>query len=267
MPKRKRQSAAAKKDKADEEPLSDLPLIPPSDHDTIRRLWLARRTFKSMLEARGYHTDDVLPSCTLDVFIRDFEHYATTERYLTVPRARPVLGIASDILNDDHVLVFFAISTSTLGVKTVRPMLNYMNEKQSLRAILLVDHGVTPEVRSDLLAYRQRRVPDKRWIEVFRLRELAFPKLQHVLQPKKIELLTLTERNAVLDRYGNKPGKPVNLQYALLRDPIVRFHGALPSDVLRIERKSQTGGTAIAYRYVIHNPRNEKIKAIYNTVL
>ncbi len=266
--KQKRQSTTKKKkDKEPETPLSDLPLVPPSDHARIRRLYTARQTLKVMLTARGYGTDTVLPPCTLDTYLQNFEHYATTERLVHIPRVQSVVGVASETLNDEELVVFFAISAAKLGVKTLRPMLAYMHTQHLIRALILVDNDVTPEVRSDILACRQKRMPHRQWIEVFRLRELAFPKVQHSLQPKSIKLLTLAERNAVLDRYGNTSKKTIHLQCILLRDPIVRYCGALPHDVLRIERKSQTGGTAIAYRYVTHNPRNEKIKAMFNTVL
>lgn len=217
-----------------------------------------------MLTARGYDADASLAPVTWDDYRHAFETYSIQERIVIVPRSKPSVGNARLVLNAKAIVLFFAIIDSTLGVKTLRPIQHYMRQHDYSRAILIVDRGITPEVRSEVLSGRRQAAPNKLWMEVFRINELTFPKVEHVLQPRSVRLLDLDERTEVLERYSFKGTQLLSI---LLRDPLVRYCGALPHDVLRIEQKSQTGGSVIRYRFVIHNPRSEKLKAIFNTML
>ncbi|MEM2878213.1 MAG: DNA-directed RNA polymerase subunit H [Candidatus Hadarchaeales archaeon] len=69
----------------------------------------------------------------------------------------------------------------------------------------------------------------------------------HVLVPKH-EVMSKKEVEELLQRYKVTP---YQLPMIKASDPAARAVGAKPGDVLKITRKSQTAGKAIAYRYVI----------------
>ena len=78
---------------------------------------------------------------------------------------------------------------------------------------------------------------DKKKIETYK----------HELVPKHV-LLSQTEADEVLKKYRIKP---YQLPHIKLSDPPVREIKAKLGDIVRIVRKSQTAGEAVAYRYVV----------------
>ncbi len=71
--------------------------------------------------------------------------------------------------------------------------------------------------------------------------------LSHALAPKH-EVLTDKERDEVLSNYGISAQK---LPKMLASDPVAQLIQAKLGDVVRILRKSETGGESIYYRLVV----------------
>ncbi|MEM0371926.1 MAG: DNA-directed RNA polymerase subunit H [Ignisphaera sp.] len=71
--------------------------------------------------------------------------------------------------------------------------------------------------------------------------------LEHELVPHH-EVVSLEEGLEVLKRYGIKPEQ---LPWIRSRDPVARAIGAKPGDIVKIVRKSPTGGEVVVYRYVV----------------
>lgn len=71
--------------------------------------------------------------------------------------------------------------------------------------------------------------------------------LSHALVPKH-ELLSEKDKHEVLSKYGIPADK---LPKMLASDPVVQVIQAKPGDVVRILRKSETGGESIYYRFVV----------------
>jgi DNA-directed RNA polymerase subunit H len=69
----------------------------------------------------------------------------------------------------------------------------------------------------------------------------------HILVPKHI-LLSKEEAQEILKKYRIKP---FQLPYIKRADPAIRDIKAQTGDIIKIVRKSDTAGEAIAYRYVI----------------
>lgn len=69
----------------------------------------------------------------------------------------------------------------------------------------------------------------------------------HILVPKHI-LLSKEEAQEILKKYRIKP---YQLPYIKRADPAIRDIKAQTGDIIKIVRKSDTAGEAIAYRYVI----------------
>lgn len=75
----------------------------------------------------------------------------------------------------------------------------------------------------------------------------VFDVMKHDLVPRH-ELLTDAEMRTVLEKYNVNVEK---LPKILSSDPVARAMRARAGQIIKIKRKSQTAGVAIAYRYVI----------------
>ena len=71
--------------------------------------------------------------------------------------------------------------------------------------------------------------------------------LEHELVPKH-EVVSLEEGVEVLRRYGIRPEQ---LPWIKASDPVIRAIGARPGDIIKIVRRSPTGGEIVVYRYVV----------------
>jgi DNA-directed RNA polymerase subunit H len=71
--------------------------------------------------------------------------------------------------------------------------------------------------------------------------------LEHELVPKH-EVLSIEEGVRILKEYGVKPEQ---LPWLRASDPVAKAIGAKPGDIVRIIRKSPTGGEIVVYRYVV----------------
>lgn len=71
--------------------------------------------------------------------------------------------------------------------------------------------------------------------------------LEHELVPRH-EIVSLEEGAKVLKELG---ARPEQLPWIRSSDPVARALGARPGDLVRIVRKSPTGGQVVVYRYVI----------------
>ncbi len=71
--------------------------------------------------------------------------------------------------------------------------------------------------------------------------------LEHELVPKH-EIVSVEEGMEILKKYGIKPEQ---LPWIRASDPVVRAIGAKPGDIIKIVRRSPTGGEIVVYRYVV----------------
>ena len=82
---------------------------------------------------------------------------------------------------------------------------------------------------------------------MYGLSEKKIEQVEHDLIPKHTRL-SQEEANEVIAKYQIFP---YQLPHIKASDPAIRELKALPGDVVKIIRKSQTAGEAVAYRYVI----------------
>ncbi len=80
-----------------------------------------------------------------------------------------------------------------------------------------------------------------------KFKEFNFNLFEHELVPRH-EILTSTEVKDLLEEYHIKH---YQLPYIRASDPVVKWIGAKPGDILRITRKSLTAGVSLAYKYVV----------------
>lgn len=71
--------------------------------------------------------------------------------------------------------------------------------------------------------------------------------LEHELVPKHV-IVDINEGIKILKQYGVKPEQ---LPWLRASDPVARAIGAKPGDIVKIVRRSPTGGEVVVYRYVV----------------
>lgn len=86
-------------------------------------------------------------------------------------------------------------------------------------------------------------------VEYFTYDELDFDVTTHELVPVHV-LVDENELKSVLERYGTDRRR---LPQMLSDDPIARYHGAKPGDVMKIYRRSPTAGEHVVYRLVVQS--------------
>jgi DNA-directed RNA polymerase subunit H (RpoH/RPB5) len=143
--------------------------------------------------------------------------------------AERILGVK----NGEHICVF--IVESPINVKTVETLISLMNTENLNKGIVVYYHKITPYAKNVIEASEDVT------LELFSERELRFNITNHSYVPKH-ELVLQTDKCAVqLASISSK------LPRLLQTDPVVRFYGFQPKDIIRITRKDNS----VAYRTVI----------------
>lgn len=73
--------------------------------------------------------------------------------------------------------------------------------------------------------------------------------MEHELVPEH-RIAEPEEVNALLEKYDIKKEQ---LPKALVSDPVIKYIGARPGDVIKIIRRSETAGAALAFRIVVED--------------
>lgn len=201
--------------------------------DEVFRTWRSRRTVAQMLVGRCYLVANEDLECTLESF---------KERFGEIPD-RGKLTLLCQKRDDptDQIFVFFA-DEPKIGVKSIRHYSDLMEEQRIGRAIVIVQQGITPFAKQVL----QNLAPRLR-MEQFHESELLVNITEHVLVPKHV-LLTEDEKAALLDKYKLKETQLPRIQTT---DPISRYYGLTPGNVVKIVRPSETAGRYVTYRLVV----------------
>ncbi|BAM82463.1 RNA polymerase I, II, III common subunit [Cyanidioschyzon merolae strain 10D] len=204
--------------------------------DETRRLHRIRRTILEMLRDRGYL---VLPTKTdLELPLEEFAH-----KFDAAGRARESLTMLRQHRNDrsNQIYVFFP-KEEKVGVKPIREYCLRLETENVLRAIIVVQTGLTP-IAKQAVAELQPRFH----LELFQEAELLVNITRHQLVPKH-EVLTAEQKKTLLKRYQLKD---TQLPRILQSDPVARYFGVTRGQVLKITRNSETAGRYVTYRLVV----------------
>eukprot|EP00607_Mallomonas_marina_P009281 CAMPEP_0182418748 /NCGR_PEP_ID=MMETSP1167-20130531/3124_1 /TAXON_ID=2988 /ORGANISM="Mallomonas Sp, Strain CCMP3275" /LENGTH=172 /DNA_ID=CAMNT_0024593107 /DNA_START=210 /DNA_END=728 /DNA_ORIENTATION=+ len=139
----------------------------------------------------------------------------------------------------DSLIVFFPVDEK-VGVKPIKTYSERMKEQNVMKAIIVVKISLTPFSKQAIKEMVQRGFR----FEYFRDAELLVDITEHKLVPQHV-VLTPQEKKELLNRYKLKPSQLPRIQIV---DPVARYYGLSPGQVVKIVRPSETAGRYITYR-------------------
>ena len=206
------------------------------------RIFRVQKTCYKLLRKRGYAVDDNCINMTTDDFSKVFGENPSRE------------GLTIQVQKvddpDDQIFVFFPEgeksgdkSGEKIGVTHLKKYYQRMKENNVNRAIVVVRKDLTPFARQLIkeVALKEYRM------EYFKESELLVDITEHKLVPEHF-VLTDQQKKELLDRYGLKPSQLPRIQ---VTDPVARYFGLKPMEVVKIVRPSETAGRYITYRICI----------------
>ncbi|KAG7089872.1 hypothetical protein E1B28_011511 [Marasmius oreades] len=203
------------------------------DADESAKLWKVNRTIHELVKDRGFQVSDE----EINVDLQSFrEVYANSMGVID----RSQLNFFSVSRTDptDQVFVFFSDEKS-VGVKTMRKMLEILEQKSIQRGIIVFPGNMTPSARKVIVAMSAQYR-----LEEFSESDLLVNITHHTLVPKH-EVLSPEEKNILLERYRLKDTQLPRIQIA---DPVARYYGLRRGQVVKITRPSETSGRYASYR-------------------
>lgn len=223
------------------------------------RLFRVQKTCWKMLRKRGYHVDDSYIHMTTEAVSFRAINLSILPKYLKkfnqefgdIP-ARERLTILVQKVDDpdEQLFVFFPDTGSDakagadkIGVSHLKGYYGRMKTENVRRAIIIVRSNLTPFAKQLIKEVTMRGFR----MEYFRENELLVDITEHKLVPEHI-VLSQQEKQELLDRYRLKPSQLPRIQ---VTDPMARYLGLKPNQVVKIIRPSETAGRYITYRICI----------------
>ena len=201
------------------------------------KLFRVRKTCNKMLAQRGYIVPEEDLELTTEDFVQKFGENPSRE-------SLTILAVSREDASD-KMFIFFP-EEENVGAQPIRIYCERMQNENVKRAIIVV--------RVNLTAYAKRAVRemasrsgDPYKLEYFRDNELLVDITEHKLVPEHI-VLTHQEKDQLLKRYRLKPTQLPKIQ---VTDPVARYFGLAPKQVVKIIRSSETAGRYVTYRICI----------------
>ncbi len=145
---------------------------------------------------------------------------------------------------------------SKVGIKPIRVCIDDVKSRGNSHIIIIAKEGITPAalVKIEEIIKGISSDPDndtnntflKINIETFKYTDLEIDITEHHLVPKHV-LMSVAEKKDFLEKNSYKEQQ---LPKLLITDAVSRFYGFKKSDLIRIERISETAGIYNTYRIV-----------------
>ncbi|KAL5525881.1 hypothetical protein ACEPAG_7219 [Sanghuangporus baumii] len=201
--------------------------------DEAARLWRVNRTIHELVRDRGFQVSDEEIEMDLASFRQAYANSVGS-----VDRNMLNFFTNHRVNTQDHIFVFFSDERS-VGVKTMRKLLQILEEKTINKAIIIFPGNMTPSARKVIVAMSHQYR-----LEEFSESDLLVNITRHILVPSH-EVLTQEEKKILLEKYRLKETQLPRIQLA---DPVARYYGLRRGQVVKITRPSETAGRYVSYR-------------------
>ena len=160
--------------------------------------------------------------------------------YTSIEKEEPETIIAANPQNE-RLLLFFVIDPK-VSVKIMKNIKDIIENDENFTSLILIyKNSITSFAKNFIMSDIDLHV------QSFSEKELCFNITKHKLVPKHRKLSS-SEKNEIRKQYRT----PFR-NYPLLMhiDPVSRYYGFLPGDLIEITRNSPTAGIYVSYRYVV----------------
>ena len=209
-------------------PNDDLPIVM---DETIHRLYKARCTMRTMMRARNYTPMQESWDQTQAGFLR---MYTAMSNYT---------ALTVRAWKQEALLLAFFPTEPKLRVTVVRDICEYAKQCNCNHYIIVYADAITAFTKSHIANYR---ADNGVRIETFATNSLQYNVTQHELVPPH-RVLGAEEQAEVLKKLRATPDQ---LAKILTSDPLVKWFGARPGQVMEITRASPDGFYYPFYRVV-----------------
>jgi DNA-directed RNA polymerase I, II, and III subunit RPABC1 len=201
------------------------------------KLFRVRKTCYKMLAKRGYLVPEEDLELTTEEFAARFGENPSRE-------SLTILAVSREDASD-KMFVFFP-EEENVGAGPIRIYCERMENENVKRAIIVVQVNLTSYAKR-AIREMSTRSPERFKLEYFRDNELLVDITEHRLVPEHV-VLTAQEKKQLLTRYRLKPTQLPKIQ---VTDPVARYFGLAPKQVVKIIRSSETAGRYVTYRICI----------------
>jgi len=208
------------------------------DQNETYKLWRIRKTVMQLCHDRGYLVTQEELDQTLDEFKSVFGDKPSERK---PGRSDLIVLVAHNDDPTDQMFVFFP-DEPKVGIKPIKTYCQRMQEENIMRAIIVVQLGMTPSAKQALVEMAPKYI-----LEQFIESELLINITEHMLVPEH-KVMTNEEKAELLVRYKLKESQLPRIQEG---DPVSRYFGLKRGQVVKIIRPSETAGRYVSYRLVV----------------
>lgn len=201
---------------------------------TLFRIW---RTLKQMCNDRGYMVLEEDVNITLEQWKEKFGDKPVTEGR---PSRKELSFLVQHQEDESNRLYVFFPENDKVSQEDISSYFMKMQEGSVKRGIIAYRSKITPIARAGIAEMKPRGYVLEQFTEL----ELMVNITEHMYVPHQM-VMSEAEKQIVLDRYKIAEDEMPRIQES---DPIARYFGLSPGEVLKIVRKSPTAGRYVTYR-------------------
>jgi DNA-directed RNA polymerase I, II, and III subunit RPABC1 len=205
----------------------------------INLLYTIYTNLYDMLKDRNYDISKMKMYNTIDEFKKQFKN-------VEEPDVSVLKFILSKNDNKDDKISIFWNDDEKIGIRVLKSNMEDMNKKGVKRGILIVKYSMSTFAKKSIDEFNQNQ--SNMYFETFDYSELMMNITKHVLVPKHI-VLTEDEVTALKDKYSLK--RITQLPKLHKTDPMTKYFGLMPGNVVKVVRNNPIGSKYITYRIVI----------------
>lgn len=220
----------------------------------VDKMYKCYETLREMLKDRGYLEDEEDSLTKRQIkYATDVNHMKKALKDYTknpLHALKKLQMLRHHAMFDRSIYVFFV--NCKIGVTTIKHYTTLMEKH-----VPPVNHCILVSVVSDAVltpfavgAINALQSNEGKIVEHFYLSDLLINITKHELQPPKIEICTQEEKDEVLSGYKLKESQ---LHWIVNTDPLAKYFGLQPRDVLKITRYSETTGKSSFYRICVED--------------